>query len=249
MPPAPGRFSTTICWPSASDIFGPMMRVIVSGRPPGAYGTTILIGLVGNSCACAVTASKPTRRNASRSIDRSSSEFQKVYCPDEAPTPHVRLLGLRPHARARRRPHATRRHRAQLPDAAGGRNLLSHAAQPRVRLLGDVAVLVCSILERKRGTFRRHPRVPLALLQAFVHLRLGAERHSPRRGPERQAHRRAGVPDDRAGVDPRHPVRRLRPAVHGFLASLRRRRVARAPRGNPSLSCLNVSYSSPPPPP
>src|SRR5438046_4229754 len=98
MPPAPGRFSTTICWPSASDIFGPMMRVIVSGRPPGAYGTIILIGLVGKSCACAATASKPTRRNASRRIDRSSAEFQKVYCPDEAPTPHVRLLGLRPHA-------------------------------------------------------------------------------------------------------------------------------------------------------
>src|SRR5438552_8759349 len=166
MPPAPGRFSTTICWPAPSGIFGPMMRVVVSGRPPGAYGTIILIGLVGNSCACADTASKPTRRNASRRIDRSSCEFQKVYCPDEAPTPHVLLLGLRPHARARRRPHATRRHRPQLPDAAGGRTLLSHAAQSRVRLLGDVSVLVCSILERNRGPFRSHPCSPLALLQA-----------------------------------------------------------------------------------
>src|SRR5882762_3812882 len=203
MPPAPGRFSTTICWPSVSDIFGPMMRVIVSGSPPGAYGTTILIGLVGKSCACAATASRPTRRNARRRIDRSSSEFQKVYCPDESPTPHVRLLGLRPYARARRRPRAARRHRAQLPAAAGGRNLLSHAAQPRVRLLGDVAVLLCGIFEHEGSALRRHPRISLALLQAFVHLRLGEERHPPRRGPEGQTHRRAGVPDDRAGVDPR----------------------------------------------
>src|SRR6266436_7627487 len=184
MPPAPGRFSTTICWPSASDIFGPMMRVIVSGSPARAYGTTILIGLVGKSCACAATASRPTRRNASRRIDRSSSEFQKVYCPGESPTSHVRLLGLRPHARARRRPRAARRHRAQLPAAAGGRNVLSHAAQPRVRLLGDVAVLLCGFLERKGAPFRRHPRFPLALLQALLHLRLGAERHPARRGSE-----------------------------------------------------------------
>src|SRR5207302_1725848 len=177
MPPAPGRFSTTICWPSASDIFGPMMRVIVSGRPPGAYGTTILIGLLGKSCACAVTASKPARRSALSRIDRSSSQFRKVYCPDESPTPHVRLLGLRSHARARRRPRATRRHRPQLPDAAGGRNVLSHAAQPRVRLLGDVALLLCRFLECQRAPLRRHPRISLALLQAFVHLRLGEERH------------------------------------------------------------------------
>src|SRR5438067_12586891 len=147
MPPGTGRFSARICWPSGSDIFGPMMRVIVSGSAPGAYGTIILIGLVGKSCACAVTASKPTRRNASRCIDRSSAEFQKVYCPDEAPAPHVRLLGLRPHARARRRPRARRRHRTQLPDAAGGRNVLPHAAQPRVRLLGNVTLLLCGIFE------------------------------------------------------------------------------------------------------
>ena len=34
------------------------------------------------------------------------------------------------------------------------------------------------------------------------------------RGPQGQAHRRARVPDDRAGVDPRHPVRRLRRQGH-----------------------------------
>src|SRR6267143_3535361 len=181
MPPAPGRFSTTICWPSASDIFGPMMRVIVSGSPPGAYGTTILIGLVGKSCACAVTASRPTSRSASRRIDRSSSEFQKVYCPDESPTPHVRLLGLRSHARARRRPRATRRHRAQLPDAAGGGDFLPHAAQSRVRLFGDVALVLRGILECEGAGVRGDPGVSVALLQTFVHLRLGEERHPPRR--------------------------------------------------------------------
>src|SRR5712691_9214568 len=190
MPPAPGRFSTTICCPSDSDIFGPMMRDIVSGRPPGAYGTIILIGLLGNSCACAATASRPSR-SASSLIGQSSSEFRKVYCPDEPPTPHVRLLGLRSHARARRRPRATRRHRAQLPDAAGGRNVLPHAAQSGVRLLGDVTLLLCGVAKCNSSSLRRHPGISLALLQALLHLCLSAERHPPRRGPERQAHRRA----------------------------------------------------------
>src|SRR5205823_10664269 len=188
-------------------------------------------------------ASRPEETRAAASIGPPPN-FRKYTALDESPAPHVRLLGLRPYARARRRPRAPRRHRAQLPDAAGGGNLLSHAAQPRVRLRGDVAILVCGILERKRGPFRRHPRVPLALLQALLHLRVGEERYPPRRGPERQAHRRAGVPDDRAGVDPRHPVRRLRRAGDGRRASLRRRGGARARRENQARSSFNHSSSS-----
>ena len=47
MPPAPGRFSTTMGWP----IFGPMisarMRTEPLPAPPGAKGTITLTGLVG----------------------------------------------------------------------------------------------------------------------------------------------------------------------------------------------------------
>src|SRR4051794_20076261 len=40
------------------------------------------------------------------------------------------------------------------------------------------------------------------------------ERHPPAGRAERQARRRARVPDDRAGLDPRHPVRRVRRQGH-----------------------------------
>ena len=72
----------------------------------------------------------------------------------------------------------------------------------------------CASLHSGQSAVHRHPGVPVALLPPFVHLRLGEERHPRAGGPEGQAHRRARVPDDRAGVDPRHPVRRLRRQGH-----------------------------------
>jgi hypothetical protein len=39
MPPAPGRFSTTTGWPSASESFGATRRAGVSVAPPGENGT------------------------------------------------------------------------------------------------------------------------------------------------------------------------------------------------------------------
>src|SRR5262245_33028280 len=53
MPPAPPTFSMMICWPSVSLMRAPRMRAMVSTGPPAAYGTTILIGRVGQLCACA----------------------------------------------------------------------------------------------------------------------------------------------------------------------------------------------------
>ena len=47
MPLAPGRFSTTICWPSRSLIFGPISRVMMSVVLPGGNGMMILMGLEG----------------------------------------------------------------------------------------------------------------------------------------------------------------------------------------------------------
>src|SRR5258705_10442559 len=57
MPPAPARFSTTNCWPKASLSRWATMRVMVSGSPPAAYGTTILTGLAGYACAALVAVS------------------------------------------------------------------------------------------------------------------------------------------------------------------------------------------------
>src|SRR6187549_549808 len=47
LPEAPGRFSTTICWPSSSAMRGWMMRPTKSDAPPGANGTIMRIGLLG----------------------------------------------------------------------------------------------------------------------------------------------------------------------------------------------------------
>ena len=54
MPPAPPKFSITICWPRISLMRAPIMRAMVSTGPPAAKGTTRLIGRAGQLCACAV---------------------------------------------------------------------------------------------------------------------------------------------------------------------------------------------------
>src|SRR5499426_789811 len=49
--PAPGRFSTTTCCPSARVSRTPIARQMMSGVPPAACVTIILIGRVGQLCA------------------------------------------------------------------------------------------------------------------------------------------------------------------------------------------------------
>src|SRR5687767_2131090 len=53
--PAAGRLSTTICWPSCSDIFAATRRITVSVGPAAASATTRRTGRVGyeSSAACA----------------------------------------------------------------------------------------------------------------------------------------------------------------------------------------------------
>src|SRR4029077_4389062 len=51
--PAPGRFSTTNCWPSAPLHFAARMRASVSGLPPGARPTRTRTGFCGQACASA----------------------------------------------------------------------------------------------------------------------------------------------------------------------------------------------------
>src|SRR4051812_42933238 len=47
MVPAPGRFSTTICWPRSSDILSATRRATTSVAPPAGYGTIKRTGLFG----------------------------------------------------------------------------------------------------------------------------------------------------------------------------------------------------------
>src|SRR5436309_14916579 len=53
MPPALGRFSTMIVWPRGLPIACAMTRATVSVGPPAAYGTSMVMFLVGYCCASA----------------------------------------------------------------------------------------------------------------------------------------------------------------------------------------------------
>src|SRR5436190_1815062 len=54
MPPALGRFSTMIVWPRGLPIACAMTRATVSVGPPAAYGTSMVMALVGYCCASAL---------------------------------------------------------------------------------------------------------------------------------------------------------------------------------------------------
>src|SRR5262245_35659381 len=53
MPPAPPTFSITIDWPRISDIRAATMRAATSIELPAVNDTIMVIGLLGQSCACA----------------------------------------------------------------------------------------------------------------------------------------------------------------------------------------------------
>src|SRR6266853_681973 len=55
-PPAPLRFSTTTCWPRASEKAGATVRAVMSTLPLGGQGTTIFTVRLGKSCAPAPAA-------------------------------------------------------------------------------------------------------------------------------------------------------------------------------------------------
>src|SRR6266849_947976 len=63
LPPAPGRFSTTILWPTFSESFFTMMRAVMSVPPPGANPTTIVTGRFGN-VPCARAPAAPSAMTA-----------------------------------------------------------------------------------------------------------------------------------------------------------------------------------------
>jgi 4,5-dihydroxyphthalate decarboxylase len=78
---------------------------------------------------------------------------------------------------------------------------------PRVRRLRDVAVVVCRVARCRTPRFIAIPVFPSRFFRHSCIYVSSEERHPRAEGPDRQARRRARVPDDRAGVDPRHPVR------------------------------------------
>jgi hypothetical protein len=62
-PPAPGRFSTTNGWPSATCSFSATTRAAMSVACPGGQGTTTLMGRLGYACANAAVAARSDATN------------------------------------------------------------------------------------------------------------------------------------------------------------------------------------------
>jgi len=77
--PAPGRFSTTNCCPSAAVHFAASMRAKVSGLPPGASPTRTRTGFCGQACGLAIpdhTAAARPNNSAKRFIPPPFSELR-----------------------------------------------------------------------------------------------------------------------------------------------------------------------------
>src|SRR3954469_25342897 len=77
-PPAPERFSTTTCCPRSSDSVGAMMRAVVSVPPPGSKPTTVVTGLAGKVCACALNGAMRGVMSATASADAATTIFMDI---------------------------------------------------------------------------------------------------------------------------------------------------------------------------
>src|SRR5258706_3219956 len=76
-PLPPGRLSITTGWPHLSESFCPTTRAMVSGSPPGAYGTTSVTALLGYAAgldhALAAMAAYATAARMKRHVMKTSS--------------------------------------------------------------------------------------------------------------------------------------------------------------------------------
>src|SRR6267378_3497098 len=72
MPPALGRFSTMIVWPRGLLIACAMTRATVSVGPPAAYGTSMVMFLVGYCCANALA------QNAIDALNAATNEIRFI---------------------------------------------------------------------------------------------------------------------------------------------------------------------------
>src|SRR5688500_8125645 len=79
LPPAPGRLSTTACWPHASVSFWPTMRESRSAAPPGGKGTMIRMGRTGYACPELVEVDCAAAQNA-QPLSRSAQKVLAGVC-------------------------------------------------------------------------------------------------------------------------------------------------------------------------
>src|SRR6185437_15913840 len=70
MPPGPGMFSITTCWPNFLLSRSARMRAVTSATPPGPKGSTILTGFSGH-LACADDGASISVRSAAQAAPAS----------------------------------------------------------------------------------------------------------------------------------------------------------------------------------
>src|SRR5262249_40520974 len=112
LPPAPGLFSTTTCWPHISESRAPRMRPMASMPPPGVNGTMSFTTRFGQSpCPNTVpgaTAGTRVEAAAKRSRGRRASMLSRLDFDPGGLDDLTPLLGFRPQPRVelfRRRRH------------------------------------------------------------------------------------------------------------------------------------------------
>ena len=82
MPPGPGMFSITTCWPNFSLSLAAIMREVTSATPPAPNGSTIFTGFSGHfACAWSAGASATSKPSAASA----KTGFLIVILPDFSP--------------------------------------------------------------------------------------------------------------------------------------------------------------------
>src|SRR5256885_14936836 len=153
MPPALGLFSTMIVWPSGFAIDCATTRATVSVGPPAAYGTSMVMFLVGYCCAPALPAAKAsamvTRRNAGMGVLRGTGRRPIIPSHERRGRPSFRHRhpALRRHAPRHDRGAARRRCLRRRPDGeppAGAR-------RDALRLRGGAPLPLGHAIESRRA--------------------------------------------------------------------------------------------------
>src|ERR1700675_4171104 len=91
MPLAPGLLSTTKGWPVFSSIYLPTRRAVMSPEPPGAKGTMMWTGLLGQVSA---RAEKATKAGRAKRVRRDSGRRNEDMPRSLGKTLHVDSAGV-----------------------------------------------------------------------------------------------------------------------------------------------------------
>src|SRR5262245_28437654 len=100
VPPAPGRFSTTIGWPTCFDTCSSTMRPTMSFAAPAANGTIAWMVRSGQGCVACATAADGAARNKAAATCHARNFIRRIlpWSLGSLPVPRYRTIIMRkPH--------------------------------------------------------------------------------------------------------------------------------------------------------